>query len=157
MAFVTYASGQYDLAVKQFENLGDDWGLVWAYREKKMYPEAIAAWQRWKLTHRSQPQRRCAVCLATLAGIYGLEGRKREAQRLIDELRELPPDYHVSSFFFAEAYADLGDKDQALTWLERAYEEHDQWMVFINSYPGLEPLRSERRFQTLLRRMNFPS
>jgi len=157
VAFVTYASGQYDLAVKQFENLGDDWGLVWAYREKKMYPEAIAAWQRWKLTHRSQPQRRCAVCLATLAGIYGLEGRKREAQRLIDELRELPPDYHVSSFFFAEAYADLGDKDQALTWLERAYEEHDQWMVFINSYPGLEPLRSEPRFQTLLRRMNFPS
>jgi 5-methylcytosine-specific restriction enzyme A len=43
-----------------------------------------------------------------------------------------------------------------LTWLEQAYEEHDQWMVFANSYPGLDRLRSEPRFQALLRRMNFP-
>jgi hypothetical protein len=50
----------------------------------------------------------------------------------------------------------MGHHDQAITWLERAYEEHDQWMVFANSYPGLDRLRSEPRFQALLRRMNFP-
>ena len=154
VAYVTYASRQYDPAVKQFESLGDDWGLIWAYREKEIYPEAIAAWQRWKLSHRSQ--RRCPQCLATLAGIYGLQGRKREAKELIDELRETARHHYVSGFFFAEAYVGLGEKDQALTWLERAYEEHDQWMVFINSYPGLDRLRSEPRFQALLRLMNFP-
>jgi hypothetical protein len=62
----------------------------------------------------------------------------------------------VSGFFFAEAYVGLGQNDQAITWLERAYEAHDQWMVFANSYPGLDRLRSEPRFQGLMRRMNFP-
>src|ERR1700758_4431162 len=54
VAYVTYASHQYDLAVEQFERLGDDWGMIWAYREKKMYPEAIAAWERWKASHALQ-------------------------------------------------------------------------------------------------------
>jgi TolB-like protein/DNA-binding winged helix-turn-helix (wHTH) protein len=154
VAYVTYASRQYDLAVKQFKNLGDDAGLIWAYREKEMYPEAIAAWQRCKLNHRSH--QRDPQVLALGAGIYGLEGKKREAQALIDELRETARHHHVSGFFLAEAYLDLGEKAQALTWLERAYEEHDQWMVWVNAYPGLDRLRSEPRFQALLRRMNFP-
>ena len=69
--------------------------------------------------------------------------------------RELLPQY-VSGFFFAEAYVGLGQKDQAVTWLERAYNEHDRWMVYIASNPGLDRLHSEPRFQALLRRMNFP-
>ncbi len=154
VAYVTYASRQFDLAIKQFESLGNDLGLIWAYREKGMYPEALAAWQKWKLDHRSD-QRNPEV-LALGAGIYGLEGRKREAQALMDEVRATARHQHVSGFFLAEAYLDLGEKDQALTWLERAYEEHDQWMVFVNSYPGLDGLRAEPRFQALVRRMNFP-
>ena len=155
VAYVTYASRQYDLAVKQFESLGDNVGLTWAYREKQMYPDAIAAWQqKWELNQPSGT--RDSECLATLAGLYGLEGRKREAQALIDELKETARHRYVSGFFFAEMYADFGDKEQAIRWLERAYEEHDQWMVFVNSYPGLDRLRSEPRFQALLRRMNFP-
>jgi Tfp pilus assembly protein PilF len=43
LAWVTWASRQYDLALKQFESLGDDWGMMCAYREKQMYPEAMAA------------------------------------------------------------------------------------------------------------------
>jgi len=154
VAYVTYASRQYDLAIERFERLGDDWGMMWAYREKKMYPEAIAAWQRWKAGHPLEYRERHPV--ATIAGIYGLEGRKREAEELIDELKETARDRYVSGFFFAEAYLGLGQKDQAVTWLERAYEEHDQYMVFANSYPGLDPLRSEPRFEALMRRMNFP-
>ena len=46
-AWVTYASRQYDLALKQFENLGDDDGLIETYREKGMYPEALATHERW--------------------------------------------------------------------------------------------------------------
>jgi hypothetical protein len=52
-AWVTYASRQYDLALKQFENLGDDVGLIHAYRELRMYPEAIASNERWTTTHPS--------------------------------------------------------------------------------------------------------
>jgi TolB-like protein/Tfp pilus assembly protein PilF len=153
-AYVTYASRQYDLALKQFESLGDDFGLLQTYREKEMYSAAIVAWQRWKAGHPSQS--RDPHPLATIAGIYGLAGRHDEAEMLIEELKETARRRYVSGFFFAEAYVGLGQNDQAITWLERAYEEHDQWMVFANSYPGLDRLRSEPRFQALMRRMNFP-
>lgn len=151
---MVYASRQFDLAIKQFESLGDNWGLMWTYRDKKMYPQAIAAWQRWEQTHLSQRQN--PFFLATIAGVYGLEGKKREAEKLVEELRAASRHRYVSGFFFAEAYLGLGEKDQAIGWLERAYDEHDQWMVFANSYPGLDGLRSEPRFQALMHRMNFP-
>src|SRR5215469_6500947 len=152
VAYVTWASHQYDLALQQFKNMGDDFGLVWTYREKKMYPEALAALEKWKLDNPSHP-----YALAAAASIYGLEGRKNEAQKLIDELREMARHQYVSGCFFAEAYLSLGQKDQAITWLERAYDEHDQGMVYIAAYPGLDRLHSEPRFQALLRRMNFPT
>jgi tetratricopeptide (TPR) repeat protein len=91
-----------------------------------------------------------------MASIYGLQGRKDEAEALIKELKETVRHRYVSGFLFAEAYVGLGQRDQAIIWLERAYEEHDEWMVFANSYPGLDRLRSEPRFQVLMRRMNFP-
>jgi TolB-like protein/DNA-binding winged helix-turn-helix (wHTH) protein/cytochrome c-type biogenesis protein CcmH/NrfG len=153
-AWVTYASRQYDLALKQFENLGDDDGLRHVYREKGMYSEAIAAQERWTATHPSES--RSSYPLAVLASIYGLQGRNDEAEALIKELKETARHRYVSGFFFAEAYVGLGQRNQAITWLERAYEEHDQWMVFANSYPGLDRLRSEPRFQALMHRMNFP-
>jgi TolB-like protein/DNA-binding winged helix-turn-helix (wHTH) protein len=150
LASVTYAARQYDLALKQYESLGDDFGLGWVYREKKMYPEAIAALQRKvKRSRRSVP-------LASLASVYGLAGRKAEAIELIDELKERDRRRYVSGVLLAEAYGGLGEKEHALAWLERAYKDRDQWMVYINAYPGLDPLRSEPRFQALVRRMNFP-
>jgi TolB-like protein/DNA-binding winged helix-turn-helix (wHTH) protein len=153
-AWVTYASGQYDLALKQFEDLGDDGGLTHIYREKGMYPEALALNKRCIATHPSISQDPYA--LAVQASIYGLQGRNDEAEALIKEVEEIARHRYVSGFFFAEAYVGLGQRDQAITWLERAYDAHDQWMVFANSYPGLDPLRSEPRFQALLRRMQFP-
>jgi len=73
--------------------------------------------------------------------------RKYESQKLIDELRKTAWHQYVAGFFFAEAYVGVGQKDQALTWLERSYEDHDQWMVFVAAYPGFDRLRSELCFQ----------
>jgi tetratricopeptide (TPR) repeat protein len=151
VGYVTYASRQYDLAIEQFSSLGDDFGLGWAYREKKMYPEAIAALER-SLSRSGRQD----LPLATLAGVYGLAGRRGEALKLIDELKARARLHYVPGSLFVDAYIGLGEKDEAMTWLERAYEEHDQWMVYINAYPGWDPLRSEPRFQALVRRMNFP-
>ena len=150
-AYVTWASGQYDLAIKQFSSMGDDFGLGWAYREKKMYPEAIAALERG--LSRSG---RHDVYLGTLAGVYGLAGRRGEALKLIDELKARARQHHITGFLFAQAYTGLGEKDEAMAWLDRAYEEHDQDMVDIKAYPGWDTLHSEPRFQALVRRINFP-
>jgi hypothetical protein len=50
----------------------------------------------------------------------------------------------------------LGNKERALELLERAYEEHDPWLPFDLAFPGLDPLRSDPRFQNLLRRIGLP-
>jgi len=155
MGFVTYAARQYDSAIVQFKELNaaspglGDFGLGWSYREKKMYPEAIAALEK-ALAHSRHPS-----VLASVAAVYGLAGRKGEALKLIDELKEKSRQHYIPASHFAVAYSGLGE-DETMTWLERAYEEHDQSMVNINAYPGWDALRSEPRFRALVRRMNFP-
>jgi tetratricopeptide (TPR) repeat protein len=86
-------------------------------------------------------------------------GRKAEArQRLSAEMRRLQAsNSYVRPGYVAEVYSALGDKDQALYWLEKGYREHDAWLALLKVWPRLDPLRSDPRFQDLLRRMNFPS
>ncbi len=62
---------------------------------------------------------------------------------------------YVAPSEFAAVYAALGHNDAAFEWLERAYEERDA-MDMLNVWPGYDPLRSDPRFDDLLRRMNFP-
>jgi serine/threonine-protein kinase len=96
------------------------------------------------------------MVVSDLAWAYGLAGRTREAQKFISELNEIARHRYVAPVLFMTAYIGLGDNDKALTWLERGYEEHDAWLVFLKIGPTWDPLRSEPRFQAVLRRMNFP-
>ena len=81
---------------------------------------------------------------------------EKNAQKIIDELKTRSCRHYVFPSVFANAYLGLSDKDQALTFLERAYEEQDPWLFYLKVDPNLDPLRSEPRFQALLRRVNFP-
>ncbi len=63
---------------------------------------------------------------------------------------------YFSPWNVALVYAGLNQTDQALEWLEKAHDERHACMVWLNKYPLLDPLRSDPRFQALLRRMNFP-
>jgi serine/threonine-protein kinase len=53
-------------------------------------------------------------------------------------------------------YAELGDMDRAYQWLEKGYEDRQDWMAFLKVDPLFDPLRSDSRFHDLLRRMNLP-
>ena len=97
-----------------------------------------------------------ALYLGQLALVYGLAGRKSETQKIIGELKERSRHHYVFPSVFAYAHLGLGDKDQALTYLEQTYEEQDPALFFLKVSPFLDPLRSEPRFQDLLRRVNFP-
>jgi tetratricopeptide (TPR) repeat protein len=116
-----------------------------------MYPEAIANSEKG-IARTGLP----AESLGLLALVYGLAGRKSETQKIIGELKERSRHHYVFPSVFAYAYLGLGDKDQALTFLERAYEEQDPALFYLKVWPTLDPLRSEPRFQALLRRVNFP-
>jgi TolB-like protein/DNA-binding winged helix-turn-helix (wHTH) protein len=140
-----------DFAIEEFENIRDDIGLGLAYGQKKMYLDAAAAFQRVASQRGREP-----FVVSSLAWAYGLAGRKNEAIKLIDELNEMARHRYVAPSVFVNAYLGLGDKDKALTWIEKGYEEHDQGLCFLKVNWSWDLLRSEPRFQAVLRRMNFP-
>ena len=154
LAMIAFLSRQYDLSIKLSENLSDDWAMdvgSLCYAMKKMYPEAIAASEKPVARHGRQ-----TGDLRFLALVYGLAGRKSETKKIISELKERSRHHYVFPSDFAYAYLGLGDKDQALTYLEQAYEEQDPALFWLKMSPIFDPLRSEPRFQELLRRVNFP-
>jgi len=151
LAQVAVWSRQPDLAIEEFKNTGNDEGLGFAYGEKKMYGEAIAAFERAASQLGREPH-----VLSNLAWANGLAGKKREAQKLVNELNEMARHRYVVPSLFVKAYLGLGDKDKALTWLERAYVEQDGWVQCLKLNFTADPLRAEPRFQAVLRRLNFP-
>jgi TolB-like protein/DNA-binding winged helix-turn-helix (wHTH) protein/cytochrome c-type biogenesis protein CcmH/NrfG len=153
LAMIAFFSRRYDLAIKQCENLNDDNSHIivgLSYAQKNMYSEAISTLE--KAVARSG---RLPKILGLLAQVYGLAGKKHQAQKIVDELKESSRHHYVFPSVFAYAYLGLGDKDQALTFLERAYEEQDPELFYLRVSPLLDPLRSEPRFQALLRRVNY--
>ena len=153
-AWNAFLSRKYDLAITQSGSLPEPDIIILAglsYAQKRMYPEAIANLQEAVARSGRNP-----IELGFLAQIYGAVGRKREAQQIISELKERSRHHYVFPSVFANANLGLGEKDQALTYLERAYEEQDPWLFYLKVWPPLDPLRSEPRFQALLRRVNFP-
>ena len=153
LAAIAYYSRQYDLSIKLSENLSDKWAVQTGrcYAMKKMYPEAIANAEKGIARIGRQ-----TIHMGDLALVYGLAGKKDETQKIITELKERSRHHYVFPSVFALAYLGLGDKDRALTFLERGYEEQDQGLFLLKVSPLLDPLRSDPRFQALLRRMNFP-
>ena len=78
---------------------------------------------------------------------------KRVAQTELKEYLKAP---YVDPSFVAGIYAGLGEKDKAIEWLTKAYEEHSLNICLLKVAPRFDPLRSDPRFQALLRRMNLP-
>ena len=83
-------------------------------------------------------------------------GKRGEALKILDELKQLSKRRYVAAYSVAAVYAGLGEKEQAFAWLEKAAEERSAMLPFVRVRPWFDPLRSDPRFQDLLRRMNFP-
>jgi TolB-like protein/Tfp pilus assembly protein PilF len=120
------------------------------YAEKGMYAEAIAAHQKAGAV---DPDWRWG-----LARTYAQAGRKDEARKILAKfLGEKPkPTGAWASWFLAEIYGALGEKDEAFRWLEAAYKERHSFLPWLRDNPAYAPLRSDPRFQALVRRMNLP-
>ncbi len=69
---------------------------------------------------------------------------------------ELAKQKYVASYFFAGIHIGLGDVDRAMEYLEKSYEEHSHWLMYLRMDPGMDGLRPHPRFQDLLRRVGLP-
>ena len=96
------------------------------------------------------------VQLANQGFVFGRTGRRVEAQQIITTMKQISQSRYVPPFAFALVYTALGEHDTAFQWLEKAYEVRDLGLVFLPVDPKWDSLRSDKRFQNLLRRCRFP-
>jgi len=82
--------------------------------------------------------------------------RRAEAQKVLVELKELSKRRYVEPVDIAIIYVGLGDKAQALEWLEKAYGDRSFQLTWIKVWQWFDSLRGEPRFQDLVRRMGLP-
>jgi serine/threonine-protein kinase len=92
--------------------------------------------------------------IANLARAYVASGKRSEAVKLLSDLKKRSTANYSNAAEIAVIYVSLGDTDQAMNWLEKGYQERFNPGVLLR--PGFDPLRSERRFQDLRRRIGLP-
>ncbi|HEV3307151.1 MAG TPA: tetratricopeptide repeat protein [Candidatus Sulfotelmatobacter sp.] len=123
--------------------------LAQAYLQKHMYDEAVAELQKAVQLSGDSP-----TCIANLARAYIASGKRSEAVKLLSDLKKRSNPGHSNAAEIAMIYASLGDTDQAMTWLEKGYDERFNPGVLLR--PGFDPLRSDSRFQNLLHQIGLP-
>lgn len=157
LALVLYYARHYDAAIAAAENtLEMDPRFSQAHRtiarslvEKRLYEEAITAYRQAIAAGGVQ------LLTAELGHAYAISGRRTEALKIRDELRDVATKRYVSPYDMAILHVGLGEYDQAFTWLEKSYAERERWMVTLKVAPALDPLRSDRRFADLMRRVGL--
>jgi tetratricopeptide (TPR) repeat protein len=150
---------QYDLTIEQLKktlemdaNYGiAHWYLALAYEQEGKHSESQNELRRAKDLLKDNQ-----ATTADMGYVYAALGQRDQALKITDELRELSKQRYVSSYHIALIYARLGEKDRAFEWLENAYKERSDMLVYLKVDPRLDSLRSDPRFDELVRRVGLP-
>lgn len=150
---------QYDQSIEQSRrtlelepnSLVAHWFLGRALEQKAMYQEAAKAFEKSITISDGSP-----TYVAALGHAYAVSGKKSEALRILNELKQQSKRTYVSPFNLAAISSGLGEKDQGFEWLEKAFEERSHWLVYLKVEPMLDGLRSDPRFTDLVRRVGLP-
>jgi tetratricopeptide (TPR) repeat protein len=122
-----------------------------AYEEKGAFNLAISELQKaLELSHGTP------LMVSALAHAYARAGNKLEAEKLLKQLERNAKTKYVSPYYFAVVYLGLGDDAQAMNWLEKAFADRSNGLVFMRVEPELDHLRSNPRFLALQQRLRFP-
>jgi len=153
-----YMARQYDQAISQLRNtleMDPNFALPrmvlgQAYEQKGLYPQAIAELQKAAaFSHDSPPM------LGSLGRAFGLAGNKAAADKILAQMLEQSKKRYVSPFYVSVVYAGLHENEKAMNWLEKAYEDRSNAIIFLKVDPDFDGLRSNPRFQALLRRLTL--
>ena len=148
--FILFYARRYDEAIRELRNDDPDhWYLGLALIANGQPDEAITVLEKALGTDRNP------AVMGVLVRAYAHAGRRREALRLVDELKRRQQTSYVAAAPFVNAYLGLGDNEQALAWLERAYEEQSNMLQLIKVHPYFDPLRGDPRFVDLVHRVGL--
>jgi eukaryotic-like serine/threonine-protein kinase len=155
-----YMGRQYDEGIEQLLRTVEldpnypmtYWILGLLYRVTGRYELAISAGEKSVNMSGGSPLMRAA-----LAHTYGKSGRTKEARQVLGDLVELGRHKYVVPHFLAGIHIGLGDHDRAIESLEKSWEEHSHWLIYLHLDPSMDDLRSHPRFQDLLKRVGLPA
>jgi eukaryotic-like serine/threonine-protein kinase len=160
IGWASYMNRRYDDAIAQLLRTVEldpnypmaYWILGLLYRITGRYELAITAGEKAVSLSGGSPLMRAA-----LAHTYGKSGRTKDALQVLDDLRELAKQKYVAPHFFAGIHIGLGENDRAIEYLEKSWEEHCHWLIYLHIDPSMDDLRSDLRFHDLLRRVGLPA
>ncbi|HWQ33662.1 MAG TPA: protein kinase [Blastocatellia bacterium] len=153
-----YYARLYDQAIDQARNtldLDQNFTLAHtligrAYVKKRMFEVAIEELQKAIALSPGGNNR------ALLGYAYAAGDRKSEAQQILDTLQELSKEQYISPVYIAAIYGELGESEQAFTWLEKAYADRSGTLILLNVNPMMDSLRADPKFRNLVQRLNLP-
>ena len=151
-------AGQNDQAIEQLKKtleLDKSFAMArhylgQAYERKGMCQEAIAEIQKVRDFY-GQSQ----IATGLLGHAYAVAGQRGEAQKMIEELKEQSKREYVWPYNIAIIHVGLGEKDQALEWLAKACEDRGDDLIYLKVEQTFDPLRSDPRFEALLKRIGL--
>jgi TolB-like protein/DNA-binding winged helix-turn-helix (wHTH) protein/Tfp pilus assembly protein PilF len=124
---------------------------IWAaYLQKSEFRKIVTDWPK------EGPSIDSTLDLAALAGSYAAAGKRSEAEHTLAKLRAISKTRYVCPYEMGTAHAMLGNKDEAIGWLQKGYRVHSSCMPDMKTDPRLDSLRADPRFQDLLRSLRFP-
>lgn len=126
---------------------GQSW-LCHSYNAKGMYAEALAIAEKTKGTN--------FTFFSQLSYAYAKSGRRKEAEEVLSQWKDLEKEQYIMTYWFAITYAALGEKDAAFAELEKSYQAHDWFLQRLKTDPFMDPLRDDPRFKDFVRRIGLP-
>jgi len=160
IGWASYMARRYDEALEQLLRTVElepnypvtYWILGLLYRKTGRYELAISVGEKGVNLSGGSPLMRAA-----LAHTLGESGRGQEALQRLEDLRKLAKHKYVAPYFFAGIHIGLGENDRAIEYLEKSYEEHSHWLIYLHIDPSMDGLRNNPRFQELLKRVGLPA
>lgn len=154
-----YLERNFDAAITQASRASEQYpdyplAYIWlgsAFREKKMYKEALEQFSRARKLSGNHP-----VMIALYGHALAVSGDAAGARQALADLQQWAQSRYVPSLYFAAIYTGLRENSAALDWLDRAYRERNERLVYLGIDPIADPLRSDPRFHNLLRRIGLP-
>jgi TolB-like protein/DNA-binding winged helix-turn-helix (wHTH) protein len=154
-----YLTREYDQAIQQSRGTIDlDPNFVLAhlvlgqaYEQKGQYDLAISELKKATALSPNSP-----LMLGALGHAYAAAGDRVAAEKVRDDLIRRSSEQYVSPFYVALIFTGLREDDKALDWLDKAYQDRSNPLIFLKVDPELDPLRSNPRFQDLQRRIGLP-
>lgn len=153
-----YYAGDYDRAIEQARHIVEiqprfiqaRYWLGSAYREKRMYKESL---EQFRLAREASGDNSAMV--TAYGYTQALAGNPAEAHAILSLLEGRSKHQYVPALYFAAIYLGLRDKPNSMKYLNQAYEEHSDRLIYFRMEPMVNSMRSDPEFQGLLRKIGL--